>query len=87
MWGSRGGGIARGGIGTTAPGDREGCSPAASHHAAAIRDALIDEECTEFERAYQEAIAEAAQTLDLTSGLGTRRADPCTSATAAHCDV
>jgi hypothetical protein len=32
----------------------------------AIRDALIDEERDEFERAYQEASAEAAQTLDLT---------------------
>ncbi len=32
----------------------------------AIRDALIDEERAEFERAYQEAIADAAQTLDLT---------------------
>lgn len=32
----------------------------------AIRDALIDDERAEFERAYQEAIAEAAWTLDLT---------------------
>lgn len=40
---------------------------------AAIRDALIDEERAEFERAYQEAIAEAARTLDLTGVLGVLR--------------
>jgi hypothetical protein len=39
----------------------------------AIRDALIDEERAEFERAYQEAIAEAAQTLDLTRVLDVLR--------------
>ena len=33
---------------------------------AAIRDALIDEERAEFERAYQHALAEAADSLDLT---------------------
>ena len=33
---------------------------------AAIRDALIGEERAEFERAYQDAVAEAARTLDLT---------------------
>jgi Family of unknown function (DUF6247) len=33
---------------------------------AAIRDALIDEERAEFERAYRQALAEAAETLDLT---------------------
>lgn len=32
---------------------------------AAIRDALIDEERAEFERAYQAAMADAAETLDL----------------------
>ncbi|MGI9000143.1 MAG: DUF6247 family protein [Pseudonocardia sp.] len=40
---------------------------------AAIRDALIDEERVEFERAYQDAIAEAAQTLDLTRVLDVLR--------------
>ncbi|MGH3430343.1 MAG: DUF6247 family protein [Pseudonocardiaceae bacterium] len=39
----------------------------------AIRDALIDEERAEFERAYQEAIAEAARTLDLTRVLDVLR--------------
>lgn len=39
----------------------------------AIRDALIDEERAEFERAYQEAIAEAAHTLDLTRVLDVLR--------------
>jgi len=39
----------------------------------AIRDALIDEERAEFEHAYQEAIAEAAQTLDLTRVLDVLR--------------
>jgi hypothetical protein len=33
---------------------------------AAIRDALIDEERGQFERAYREALAEASDTLDLT---------------------
>jgi hypothetical protein len=33
---------------------------------AAVRDALIDEERAEFEHAYREALAEAAETLDLT---------------------
>lgn len=33
---------------------------------AAIRDALIDDERAEFEQAYQEAMAEATRTLDLT---------------------
>ncbi len=33
---------------------------------AAIREALIDPERADFERAYQEAITEAARTLDLT---------------------
>ncbi len=33
---------------------------------AAIRDALIDEERAEFESAYREALAEAAEILDLT---------------------
>ena len=40
---------------------------------AAIRDALIDEERAEFERAYQEAMAEAAGTLDLTRVLDVLR--------------
>lgn len=40
---------------------------------AAIRDALIDEERTEFERAYQAAMAEAATTLDLTRVLDVLR--------------
>ncbi len=40
---------------------------------AAIRDALIDEERAEFEQAYQEAMAEAAQTLDLTKVLDVLR--------------
>jgi uncharacterized protein DUF6247 len=40
---------------------------------AAIRDALIDEERAEFERAYQEAMAEAARTLDLTRVLDVLR--------------
>jgi hypothetical protein len=40
---------------------------------AAIRDALIDEERAEFEQAYQEAIAEAARTLDLTRVLDVLR--------------
>lgn len=40
---------------------------------AAIRDALIDEERVEFERAYREALAEAAETLDLTSVLDVLR--------------
>lgn len=39
----------------------------------AIRDALIDEERVEFERAYREALAEAAETLDLTSVLDVLR--------------
>lgn len=39
----------------------------------AIRDALIDEERADFERAYQEAIAEAAHTLDLTRVLDVLR--------------
>lgn len=39
----------------------------------AIRDALIDEERTEFERAYQEAMIEAARTLDLTEVLDVLR--------------
>jgi hypothetical protein len=40
---------------------------------AAIRDALIDEERAEFERAYREALAQAAQTLDLTQVLDVLR--------------
>ncbi len=40
---------------------------------AAIRDALIDEERAEFEQAYQEAMAEAAETLDLTTVLDVLR--------------
>ncbi|MHA6617940.1 DUF6247 family protein [Pseudonocardia sp. DLS-67] len=40
---------------------------------AAIRDALIDEERAEFERAYREAIDEAAQTMDLTRVLDVLR--------------
>jgi hypothetical protein len=40
---------------------------------AAIRDALIDEERVEFERAYQDAMAEAATTLDLTRVLDVLR--------------
>ncbi|MPZ00719.1 MAG: hypothetical protein GEU97_22635 [Actinophytocola sp.] len=40
---------------------------------AAIRDALIDEERAEFEQAYQEAMAEAAETLDLTRVLNVLR--------------
>lgn len=39
----------------------------------AIRDALIDEERAGFESAYQEAIAEAARTLDLTRVLDVLR--------------
>lgn len=41
---------------------------------AAIRDALIDEERAEFELAYQEALAEASSTLDLTRVLDVLRA-------------
>jgi hypothetical protein len=40
---------------------------------AAIREALIDEERAEFERAYQEAMVEAARTLDLTRVLDVLR--------------
>lgn len=40
---------------------------------AAIRDALIDEEQAEFEQAYQEAMAEATNTLDLTRVLDVLR--------------
>jgi hypothetical protein len=40
---------------------------------AAIRDALIDEERAEFERAYRDAITEAAQTMDLTRVLDVLR--------------
>lgn len=40
---------------------------------AAIRDALIDEERVEFERAYRQALAEAAETLDLTRVLDVLR--------------
>lgn len=40
---------------------------------AAIRDALIDEERAEFERAYQDATAGAAHTLDLTRVLDVLR--------------
>ena len=40
---------------------------------AAIRDALIDEERTAFERAYQDAMAEAARTLDLSGVLAVLR--------------
>ena len=39
----------------------------------AIRDALIDEERAEFERAYQDAVAEAGQTLDLSRVLDVLR--------------
>lgn len=41
---------------------------------AAIRDALIDEERAEFEQAYQEVMAEATDTLDLTRVLDVLRA-------------
>lgn len=41
---------------------------------ASIRDALIDEERAEFEQAYQAAMAEAADTLDLTRVLDVLRA-------------
>ncbi|MDQ3405731.1 MAG: DUF6247 family protein [Actinomycetota bacterium] len=41
---------------------------------AAIRDALIDEERAEFERAYHEAIIEASQTMDLNRVLSVLRA-------------
>jgi len=40
---------------------------------AAIRDALIDEERSEFERAYRDALGEAATTLDLTRVLDVLR--------------
>ena len=40
---------------------------------AAIRDALIDEERAEFERAYRQSLAEAAETLDLTKVLDVLR--------------
>lgn len=40
---------------------------------AAIADALIDEERAEFERAYRQALAEAAETLDLTRVLDVLR--------------
>lgn len=40
---------------------------------AAIRDALIDEERAEFERAYRQALAEAAETLDLAKVLDVLR--------------
>ena len=40
---------------------------------AAIRNALIDEERGEFERAYREALADAAETLDLTKVLDVLR--------------
>jgi hypothetical protein len=40
---------------------------------AAIRDALIDEERAAFERAYRDAIAEAAQSMDLTRVLDVLR--------------
>jgi hypothetical protein len=40
---------------------------------AAIREALIDEERAEFERAYRQALAEAAETLDLTNVLDVLR--------------
>jgi hypothetical protein len=39
----------------------------------AIRDALIDEERAQFERAYHQALAEAAKTLDLTRVLDVLR--------------
>ncbi len=39
----------------------------------AIRDALIDEERAQFEVAYREALAEAAETLDLTRVLDVLR--------------
>jgi hypothetical protein len=39
----------------------------------AIREALIDEERTEFERDYQAAMAEASRTLDLTGVLDVLR--------------
>jgi len=39
----------------------------------AIRDALIDEEREQFERAYREALAEAGATLDLTGVLDVLR--------------
>lgn len=44
---------------------------------AAIRDALVDEERAEFERAYRQALAEGAETLDLTTVLGLRRIGGC----------
>lgn len=40
---------------------------------AAIRDALIDEERAEFETAYRDALASAAQSLDLTDVLDVLR--------------
>lgn len=40
---------------------------------AAIREALIDEERVEFERAYRQAMAEAIETLDLTRVLDVLR--------------
>lgn len=40
---------------------------------AAIREALIDEEREEFQQAYRDAIAEAAETLDLTRVLDVLR--------------
>jgi hypothetical protein len=39
----------------------------------AIREALVDKERAEFERAYQEAMLEAARTLDLTRVLNVLR--------------
>jgi Family of unknown function (DUF6247) len=41
---------------------------------AAVRDALIDEERAEFERAYQDTMVEATSTLDLTPVLEVVRA-------------
>lgn len=44
---------------------------------AAIRDALIDEERAEFERTYRQALAEAAETLDLNRVLDVLRNYHC----------
>ncbi|WP_064742966.1 DUF6247 family protein [Pseudonocardia spinosispora] len=54
---------------TAAAGNPYGASPVPAlppgTSPAAIRDALIDEERAEFEQAYQQALTEASQTLDL----------------------
>lgn len=50
-----------------------GTGAAAGHHASGHPDALIDEERAEFGRAYRQALAEAAETLDLTRVLDVLR--------------